>query len=332
VEYVSALRDAEPTSYVEGVRRGGRNMAEGGTGTGEGDLGLTVVVIFLQLWHAGRVSHADMTNNEMPVAPSVVPFEGIVVTGNGFVEPSPHRALEIEEISHLVEEFRGAALNAKAAGFDGVEIHGANGYILDQFLQDGTNKRTDPYEGPIQNRARLLFEVVGATAEVWGDDRVGIRLSPDSTYNSMFDSNPEATFGYVADRLNRYTLAYLHVIEPRVKGIETIREGQPAVASALLRKSIRATSSPRAVLIPKALKPSSNEATPTWSPLAAISSPIPIYRDEFNLGYHSTSTTARRFTTTMHGAIPTIRFTTTNSSISNSTEFASTRRTTRCII
>src|SRR3984885_9464603 len=192
--------------------------------------------IFLQLWHVGRVSHIDMTNCKMPVAPSVVPFESIVVTHDGFVQPSPHRALEIEEIPGLVEEFRGAALNAKAAGFDGVEIHGANGYILDQFLQDGTNKRTDAYGGPIENRARLLFEVLDATAEVWGEDRVGVRLSPNSTYNSMFDSNPESTFGYVADRLNQYALAYLHVIEPRVKGIETISEGQPPIASALLRK------------------------------------------------------------------------------------------------
>jgi N-ethylmaleimide reductase len=190
---------------------------------------------FLQLWHVGRVSHVDLTNCEMPVAPSVVPFEGIVVTRDGFVQASSHRALEIEEIPGLVEEFRNAARNAKAAGFDGVEIHGANGYILDQFLQDGTNKRTDAYGGPIENRARLLFEVLDATAAVWGEDRVGVRLSPNSTYNSMFDSNPEAVFGYVADRLNRYALAYLHVIEPRVKGIETISEGQPPVASALLR-------------------------------------------------------------------------------------------------
>jgi N-ethylmaleimide reductase len=192
--------------------------------------------IFLQLWHVGRVSHVDMTNFEMPVAPSVVPFEGIVVTHDGFVQPSPHRALAIEEIPRLVEEFRDAAWNARAADFDGVEIHGANGYLLDQFLQDGTNKRTDSYGGPIENRARLLFEVLDATAEVWGEGRVGVRLSPNSTYNSMFDSNPEATFGYVADQFNRYALAYLHVIEPRVKGIETIHEGQPPIASAFLRK------------------------------------------------------------------------------------------------
>jgi N-ethylmaleimide reductase len=191
--------------------------------------------IFLQLWHVGRVSHVDMTNCEMPVAPSVVPFEGIVVTRDGFVQPSSHRALEVEEIPSLVAEFRNAARNAKAAGFDGVEIHGANGYILDQFLQDGTNKRTDAYGGSIENRARLLFEVLDATAGVWGEDRVGLRLSPNSTYNSMYDSNPGATFGYVAERLNRYVLAYLHVIEPRVKGIETISE-QPPVASAQLRK------------------------------------------------------------------------------------------------
>jgi N-ethylmaleimide reductase len=192
--------------------------------------------IFLQLWHVGRVSHVDMTNCEMPVAPSVVPFEGTVVTHDGFVQASPHRALQVEEIPSLVEEFRNAARNAKSAGFDGVEIHGANGYILDQFLQDGTNKRTDLYGGAIENRARLLFEVLDTTADVWGDDRVGVRLSPNSTYNSMFDSDPAATFGYVADRLNRYDLAYLHVIEPRVKGIETISEDQAPVASALLRQ------------------------------------------------------------------------------------------------
>jgi N-ethylmaleimide reductase len=195
--------------------------------------------VFLQLWHVGRVSHVDMTNCKMPVAPSVVPFDGIVVTRDGFVKPSSHRALEMEEIPGLVEEFRSAALNAKVAGFDGVEIHGANGYILDQFLQDGTNLRTDLYGGPIENRARLLFEVLDATTGVWGEDRVGVRLSPNSTYNSMFDSNPEATFGYVANRLNRYALAYLHIIEPRVKGIETISEGQPPVASALQRKTYK---------------------------------------------------------------------------------------------
>jgi N-ethylmaleimide reductase len=192
--------------------------------------------IYLQLWHVGRVGHIDMTNGELPVAPSVLPFEGIVVTAKGFVPASRHRALEIGEIPGLIDDFVRAAENAMAAGFDGVELHGANGYIFDQFLQDGTNKRTDAYGGPIENRARLLFEALDAIVAVWGGGRVGIRLSPSTEYNSMFDSDPEHTFGYVAERLNQYELAYLHIIEPRVKGIETIKEGQPPVASAQLRK------------------------------------------------------------------------------------------------
>jgi N-ethylmaleimide reductase len=192
--------------------------------------------IFLQLWHVGRVSHVDMTNGELPVAASVLPFEGIAVTRNGFVPVSPHRALEIGEIPGLVEDFRSAALNARIAGFDGVELHGANGYIFDEFLQDGTNKRTDEYGGPVENRARLLLETLDAIVDVWGGDRVGVRLSPNSKYNSMSDSDPAATFGYVAEQLNKYGLAYLHVIEPRVKGIETIEENAPPVAAAQLRK------------------------------------------------------------------------------------------------
>jgi N-ethylmaleimide reductase len=137
----------------------------------------------------------------------------------------------------LIEDFRNAAEHAKHAGLDGVEIHGANGYLLDEFLQDGSNKRTDAYGGPVENRARLLFEVLDAVADVWGGGRVGVRLSPKTEYNSMSDSNPDATFGYVAERLNRYELAYLHVIEPRVRGIETIKEGQEPVAVGQLRKT-----------------------------------------------------------------------------------------------
>ena len=192
--------------------------------------------MFLQLWHVGRVSHVDMTNGELPVAPSVLPFEGIAVTRNGFVPVSPHRALAIEEIPSLIADFRTAAENAKDAGFDGVELHGANGYIFDQFLQDGVNKRTDAYGGPVENRARLLFEALDVLSEVWGADRVGVRLSPGTQYNSMSDSNPEATFGFVAAQLNKYGLAYLHVIEPRVKGIETIKGEYPPVAATQLRK------------------------------------------------------------------------------------------------
>ena len=195
--------------------------------------------IFLQLWHVGRVSHVDMTNGELPVSASVLPFEGIAVTGNGFVPVSAHRALDIDEIPKLIEDFRNAALNARAAGFDGVELHGANGYIFDQFLQDGTNKRTDEYGGPVENRARLLFEALDAIVDVWGAESVGVRLSPNTKYNSMSDSNPAATFGYVAERLNRYGLAYLHVIEPRVKGIETIEANGVPVAAAQLRRNYR---------------------------------------------------------------------------------------------
>jgi N-ethylmaleimide reductase len=192
--------------------------------------------IFMQLWHVGRVSHVEMVGGETPVAPSVVPFEGTAYTTNGWVKTSPHRELKLEEIPGLVEEFRKAAKNAKAAGFDGVEIHAANGYLFDQFLQDGTNKRTDVYGGPVENRARLLFEALEAVVDEWGGGRVGVRLSPNSTYNSMSDSHSEATFSYVAQRLNQYGLAYLHVIEPRVKGNETLQEDMPPVAAEQLRK------------------------------------------------------------------------------------------------
>ena len=192
--------------------------------------------IFLQLWHVGRQSHVEMTGGVAPVAPSVVPFEQVVVTKDGWVPVSPHRALELHEIPGIVEEFRQGAIRAKAAGFDGVEVHGANGYLLDQFLQDGSNKRTDAYGGPVENRARLLLEVVEAVTSVWGGDRVAVRLGPSGSWAGMSDSNPEATFGYVARELNRFGLAYLHIIEPRIVGAEAPVEGKPPVAAAQIRK------------------------------------------------------------------------------------------------
>ena len=192
--------------------------------------------IFLQLWHVGRQSHVDMTGGVAPVAPSEVPFEQVVVTRDGWVSVSPHRALRLEEIPGIVEEFRQGAVRAKAAGFDGVEIHGANGYLLDQFLQDGSNKRADAYGGPVENRARLLLEVVEAVTSVWGGDRVAVRLGPSGSWAGMSDSDPEATFGYVARALNRFGLAYLHVIEPRIVGAEAPVEGKPPVAAAQIRK------------------------------------------------------------------------------------------------
>jgi len=159
-----------------------------------------------------------------------------VVTRDGWVPVSPHRALKIEEIPGIVDEFRQGAVRAKAAGFDGVEIHGANGYLLDQFLQDGSNKRTDIYGGSIENRARLLLDVTEAVVGVWGEGRVGVRIGPSGSWASMSDSDPEALFGYVVEQMNRFGLAYLHVIEPRIVGAEAPVEGKPAVAAAQIRR------------------------------------------------------------------------------------------------
>jgi N-ethylmaleimide reductase len=170
--------------------------------------------IFLQLWHVGRISHPSLQlNGALPVAPSAIKPEGNAMTATGpqpFVEP---RALALEEIPGIVAAYRQAAINAKEAGFDGVEVHGANGYLLDQFLRDGTNKRTDAYGGPVENRARLLLEVVSVVSAVFGAARVGVRLSPINPFNDLKDSNPQATFDYVAKQLGSRGLAYLHVFQ-----------------------------------------------------------------------------------------------------------------------
>ena len=133
----------------------------------------------------------------------------------------------------IIEQFRAGAERARRAGFDGVEIHGANGYLPDQFLEDGSNRRTDDYGGPIENRARFLLEVTEAAIGVWGAARVGVRLSPSSSYGSMHDSDPQATFGFVADRLDELGIAYLHVVEPRIRGNETVADAKPVAAPAL---------------------------------------------------------------------------------------------------
>lgn len=192
--------------------------------------------IFMQIAHDGRQSHVDLSWGNAPVAPSVVPYETTVLTQNGWVPNSPHRALELHEIPAIVASFRRAAVRAKEAGFDGVELHNANGYLADTFLQDCTNKRTDAYGGTVEKRTRFSLEVVDAFASVWGADRVGVRVSPSGRWGAISDSNPEATFGYFADRLDTYGLAYLHVIEPRVMGTETLVEGVAPVASAFLRQ------------------------------------------------------------------------------------------------
>jgi len=197
--------------------------------------------MFSQLWHVGRSSNVAMTNGAPPVAPSVVPSYWLdstpnVSTPNGWVKPSPHRALDIAEIPGVVEDYRKAAERAKAAGFDGVELHAANGYLPDEFLQDGSNKRTDAYGGSVENRARFLLEVVEALASVWGGNRVAVRIGPSGRWNSMSDSDPTVLFDYVAEQLNQFGLAYLHIIEPRIKGNVAIEDGLPPVAAAQLRK------------------------------------------------------------------------------------------------
>jgi N-ethylmaleimide reductase len=171
--------------------------------------------MFLQLWHVGRISHPSLQlDGAVPVAPSAITPAGQAMTLEGmkpFVTP---RALEIAEIAGIVEDYRRAARNARYAGFDGVELHGANGYLIDQFLRDGSNRRTDRYGGTAQNRARFLIEVIDAIVGEWGADRVGVRLSPTNPFNDMADSNPAATFATAVDELNRFGLAYLHVVEP----------------------------------------------------------------------------------------------------------------------
>lgn len=170
-------------------------------------------VILLQLWHVGRVSDPCYLNGELPVAPSAIAPKGhvsLVRPQRPFVTP---RALELSEIPGIIEAYRKAAENAKAAGFDGVELHGANGYLLDQFLQDGTNKRTDEYGGPVENRARLLLEATDAAIGVWGPGRVGVHLAPRGDAHDMGDSNPMETFGYVAEQLGKRGVAFLCVRE-----------------------------------------------------------------------------------------------------------------------
>lgn len=174
-------------------------------------------VIYLQLWHVGRISHPDFLGGNLPVAPSAIAPRGMTTyTPTGPKEIPTPRALELSEISQIVQQYKIASQNAKEAGFDGVEVHGANGYLLDQFLEDSTNLRTDPYGGSLENRSRLLLEVMEIVASVWGSQRVGVRLSPGGTFNDMHDSNPQKTFGYVLQKLAKMDLAYVHLIEPAI--------------------------------------------------------------------------------------------------------------------
>jgi len=176
--------------------------------------------IFLQLWHVGRISHpVFQRDGALPVAPSAVKPKGQVFTGTAMEEYVTPRALETSEISGIIGEYVHGATLAKEAGFDGVEIHNANGYLLDQFLRDGTNRRTDSYGGSAANRSRLTLEVTEAVAGVWGADRVGIRFSPAGVFNDMNDSNPMETFGHVLRELNRFGLAYAHITQVTAQDI-----------------------------------------------------------------------------------------------------------------
>jgi N-ethylmaleimide reductase len=172
--------------------------------------------IFLQLWHVGRISHPDFHGGELPVAPSAIDPATDVYTPKGPTKTVTPRALEASELPSIVAQFKKGAENAKAAGFDGVEIHGANGYLLDQFTRDGTNKRTDNYGGSVENRVRFPLEVADAVISVWGKERVGYRISPNGAFNSMSDSNPEATFSYLTEQLSQRGIGYLHVVDPLV--------------------------------------------------------------------------------------------------------------------
>ncbi len=177
--------------------------------------------IFLQIGHGGRACHPDLNGDAQPVAPSAIAITSDMVhTPKGKVAYVVPRALRDDELPGIVAGFKQAAENAKAAGFDGVEVHGANGYLLDEFLRDGSNQRSGPYGGPRENRARLLFEVLEATCAVWGSERVGLRLSPLNSFNSMSDSDPVGLTTWLAGELNRYNLAYLHLMRGDFKGLQ----------------------------------------------------------------------------------------------------------------
>ena len=170
-------------------------------------------LIFMQLWHVGRISDPDLLGGRLPVAPSAIAARGHVSLLRPKRDYGTPRALEIDEIPAVVEAFRKGAENAKKAGFDGIELHGANGYLLDQFLQDSSNKRSDRYGGTIENRARLMLEITDAVISVWGADRVGMHLAPRCDNNSIGDSDPPATFGYVAEQLAKRRIAFIFTRE-----------------------------------------------------------------------------------------------------------------------
>jgi N-ethylmaleimide reductase len=196
--------------------------------------------IFAQLWHTGRSSHTAMTGGTTPVSASVDPEywrnpSHLVSIPGGWVQPSPHRALSLGEIGSIVRDYRRAAERAMDAGFEGVELHAANGYLVDQFLQNGSNRRRDEYGGSIENRTRFLSEIVTALVSVWGAERVAVRIGPSGTWNGVHDTDPYSLFSYVVEHLNQFRLAYLHLIEPRIAGSELIDSSRGPEATEWLR-------------------------------------------------------------------------------------------------
>lgn len=187
--------------------------------------------IALQIWHGGRACHPLLNNGATPVAPSPLAIDGTVLTPQGQQPYVTPRELRDAEIPEIVAGFAQAARNAKDAGFDAIEIHGANGYLLDEFLRDGANKRSGPYGGSRENRARLIFEVLDAVCAVYGAERVGLRISPLNSYNSMSDSDPAGLTGWLAEQLNRYGLAFLHVMRSDFFGLQKADVMTPARAN-----------------------------------------------------------------------------------------------------
>jgi len=232
--YANAYADA-PGMFTDEQEKGWKRVVDAVHAKG--------AFIFLQLWHPGRQSLPELSRGHQPVAPSALTAKNTYGVGKdneghyqGKLFPEP-RALSIADIDFIRDEFYQAAIRARRAGFDGVELHSANGYLPEQFLLDGSNQRTDSYGGSLENRARFLLEVVSDLTSVWGDGRVGVRISPSGVYGDMHDSSPLATFGYLAQQLNHSNLAYLHIIEPRIVGPEDRLSGveEESIASGQLR-------------------------------------------------------------------------------------------------
>ena len=194
--------------------------------------------IFCQLWHCGRASHSSLKpDRSRPVSSSPVAIEGSIRCSQGELEPQKPLELRPQEIKAIVGDYRQAASNAKAAGFDGVEIHAANGYLIDQFLRDGVNQRTDDYGGSFENRFRFLKEIIEAVSEVIDSQRIGVRVSPTSSFNDMEDSDPAGLFTYVARELSKFELAYLHVVEPKPKSGHFMAEEGAEFVTPKIRES-----------------------------------------------------------------------------------------------